>query len=272
MRLGTPVHHHLQVTEVAHAEAALTAQGEDGNHGAGTLPHRDREPGLWQFIHHHLSLYQFRLLQDTVLTVLPDHGQCLLAVQRQYHELIFRALRQTVGIQTHHPLMTFMFGHGQRLGTVPATQVIRRAHQGQPLTVAQLWCTHLQADGMVVFCLGAQLAFACHHTVREGRRIHITVLWHVQPVVVHGIVSPFHGCQFQSVRFYQPLMAHLFLAAHHAVIIVHIGTTILQAFHLHLPVQAVEALHRVAVQMSVLIQEVQCHVLTESRAVFQVKL
>ena len=125
---------------------------------------------------------------------------------------------------------------------------------------------------MVVFCLRAQLAFACHHTVREGRRIHITVLWHVQPVVVHGIVSPFHSSQFQSVRFYQPLMAHLFLATHHAVIIVHIGATILQAFHLHLPVQAVEALHGMPVHMSVIFQKIQCNMLTESRAVFQVKL
>ena len=54
--LRTPVDHLLQIAEVAHAEAALTAQREDGDHGACSLPGIDGEESLRQLVDYHLAL------------------------------------------------------------------------------------------------------------------------------------------------------------------------------------------------------------------------
>ena len=71
LRLGAPVDHQLQVAEVAHAEATLAAEREDGNHRAGTLPRIDGEIGLRQFIDHHLAEFNLGQCDGAVGTVFP---------------------------------------------------------------------------------------------------------------------------------------------------------------------------------------------------------
>ena len=85
--LRTPVDHLLQITEVAHAETALAAQGEDGDHGACSLPGIDGEESLRQFVDNHLALLQLRQDDSTVLAILPKGCHVDFVVETYEFEL-----------------------------------------------------------------------------------------------------------------------------------------------------------------------------------------
>ena len=85
--LRTPVDHLLQVAEVAHAETALAAQGEDGNYGSCSLPGIDGEESLRQFVDNHLALLQLRQDDSTVLAILPKGCHVDFVVETYEFEL-----------------------------------------------------------------------------------------------------------------------------------------------------------------------------------------
>ena len=123
--LVAPVNHELQVAEVAHAKAALAAQREDGDDGAGTLPRVDREEGLWQLVDHHAGSLLADAVDGAVHAVLPDGH--LFAILVQDDELELEEARQLVSVEADNPLMAVMLNHGQGLIGVPVAQVLGAA-------------------------------------------------------------------------------------------------------------------------------------------------
>ena len=79
--LGTPVDHLLQIAEVAHSEAAFTAQREDGDDGTCTLPRIDGEESLRQLVDDHLALLELRDGHRAVHSCLPKRRHVDLFVE-----------------------------------------------------------------------------------------------------------------------------------------------------------------------------------------------
>ena len=80
-----PVHHLLQVAEVAHAETGLAAQGEHGNHRTCQSLIGNGEESLRQFIDHHVAHSERRKTDGAIVLHLPD-GRDILALAN-HHEL-----------------------------------------------------------------------------------------------------------------------------------------------------------------------------------------
>ncbi len=115
---GHPVDHALEVAKVAHAEALLATQREDGNHGAGELHGVERERGLSELVGHHVAFAHGCHTDGAVVAVFPHRG-CIVVV-RGNGKLKFQELRvELFGIEYCHPLVVVVLGHGDGLHGIP---------------------------------------------------------------------------------------------------------------------------------------------------------
>ena len=165
-RLGTPVDHLFQITEVTHTETAFTAEGENGNHRTGSLPGINGKMSLLQFIDHHFALFQLGQGDFAVLTVLPEWCHVFFIVET--YELKLEGRGQGVGIEADHPLVVLMLSHLDGAQGFPVAQRLASTHNGQPLIVAQLWGTYFQAHRLGVGCLRTHVQLPGSHTFRES--------------------------------------------------------------------------------------------------------
>ena len=169
--------------------------------------------------------------------------------------------------------MILVFEHRQCLVGIPITKSITATDNPQLLTNTELGSANLQAYRALVLCCGAQLALVNHDTVCQCRAIHIGIFRDVNPVVIHRIAHSLLSGKLQTMRLNEPFVAHLFVATHHAVIIVDIGAWLGHLINLHKPVIAVKCRHLVLRHLGIVLcrANIQYQVLTEGRLVFYIK-
>ena len=267
-----PVDHHLQVAEVTDTETTLASQREHRNHRTGTLPRIDREVGLWQFINQHLVAAKLYQLYAAILSLFPDGGDIRIIIL--YDELELKTVgRQEGGIKTDYPLVILMLCHSNSFLRIPCTKYLWFTNDGQLLTGAQLWCTHLQPHRTLEFRLGAQLALCGSHTLCECRTIEIGILGNVDPVVINGVARSLLGGKLQTMGFHQPLVTHRVIATLHTIIIIHVGLSLHSLVQLTGPVQTVERTHFVLryLRSITFCQDIQYQVFSEGCLIFQIK-
>ena len=136
-----PVHHELEVAEVAHAKAALAAKREDGHHGAGQLDGIQGEVGLLQLIDDVLTLLEDGQQHGAVVTGFPDD---LLALAAHDHELeLDKGFLECGAVKRDDPLVVVVLGHLEGLVLVPVSQGGLVTYHTQGLAGAQLRGAHL---------------------------------------------------------------------------------------------------------------------------------
>ena len=267
-----PVNHQLQVAEVAHAETSFTTQRENGDNGASTLPGVNGEPGLRQFIDHHLARCYFGQLDAAVLARFPNRCEVLFAIN--HDELKLKTAGQQRGIKADGPLVALVLRHLYGTLGVPAAYAVRLTHNGQALVGTQLRGTHLQTYGMGKLGGRAQVALTSPNAVGKGRAVHKGVLGNINPMVIDRIAGTLYCSKLQAVGLHEPLVAHFIFATHHTIVIINKRSGLNRHVHVERPMQAVERNHVMLISFTVLTirENVQHQVFTKNGLVGKVKL
>ena len=129
-----PVDHRFEIAKVAHALAALTAEGEDRNSGTGHAwregfeIHFDFGQDVVDTIFRHCDF------QTAVVTALPMHHAARAFVHG--HQLVFATVDERTGIERQLPYAGSNFVEGNGRVLVPCTERGRGAEEREVQTLS----------------------------------------------------------------------------------------------------------------------------------------
>ena len=192
VRLDSPIHHHPEVSEVAHSLTALASEAEDRNHDAGHLPVLRLDVQFIIVLNQYLIACHGELLAHAVFAPFPVNELTRLFIK--HHILVLKRRSDAVGTQRDAPLVQATGLHTECMGSIPRPHQGKTAHNGQHLAFEQLRCIDPKDERLVEIQDVSLLSDIQVVQVAVSRAVHVSPDGQVAPEVANlkrlGIVIP----------------------------------------------------------------------------------
>ena len=183
--LDSPVDHLRQVSEVAHAEAAFGAEGEDRDGRAGALPNRQAEVDVAVAYDQCFGVAQFRIGQIAVGVVFPSHDAAFFFLIED--EFVFQREGQVGGVDFHLPFGEVGVAHQDGFVGIPSAQGVHTSTHSQCMSAVNAGRVGFEDQAALASPWGCFAVVMGQERLSEGRGVEILLFRQVLPAVFQTV-------------------------------------------------------------------------------------